>query len=167
MTKSTKRASRQLEPSSTTDTERPAGPGIAGPSVTASERDELTEWVNIIAFAEKQRRVLASARRGDIICVMGPVIAAFYRTRNDERRYSRTIIAEAVMTLPKVGASNATDDRRRQVRQASPRRNGGDMILPVDQDETPTLDDCPPPDRSGRSALQQRPAAKKLRVDTG
>ena len=115
---------------------------IAGPTSIPSDRDDLTEWVNVIAFGEKQRRLLEATRKGDTVSVMGPVTASFYRTKNGERRYSRTIIAEAVMTLARTAhgtAAGPTDvgaEAKRALAEAA-----DEMIQPAPPDETPTLDD--------------------------
>lgn len=115
---------------------------IAGPTSIPSDRDDLTEWVNVIAFGEKQRRLLEATKKGDTVSVMGPVTASFYRTKNGERRYSRTIIAEAVMTLSKGagGTATATSEVGPDAKRALAEIADG-MIQPAPRDETPTLDD--------------------------
>ena len=70
---------------------------MAAPDVPAEERDKLTEWVNVIAFAESLRTKLLKAKKGEPIVVMGNVTLKFYQTRSNETRVDRTIIADALM----------------------------------------------------------------------
>lgn len=82
---------------------------IAGPTALAEDRDDLTEWVNVIAFDKRQREALSALKKGDHVVVMGAVTASYYRSRNDERRYSRTLIADAVQAMPAARTASAGD----------------------------------------------------------
>ena len=115
---------------------------IAGPGARAEDGDELTDWVNIIAFSERTRRQLASVKRGDTVCVMGAVTASCYRTRDKKRRYSRTITAEGVMALPR--GSEVTGADTADIAPEAKNALGSladEMISRVDADEDPLLED--------------------------
>ena len=70
---------------------------MAAPS--APREDALTEWVNVIAFTERNRHLLAQCEKGMLVAVSGNVTKEFYETRAGGRQESRTIIAEDIISV--------------------------------------------------------------------
>lgn len=67
---------------------------MAAPNTSREERDQLTEYVNVIAFDERCRHLLMSCTTGQLLAVVGGVSLGFYKSRDGTRKVSRTIIAE-------------------------------------------------------------------------
>ena len=118
---------------------------IAGPTALAEDRDDLTEWVNVIAFDKQPRKALAAVKRGDPVAVMGSVTASYCRTRNHERRYARTPIADAIMAMPRTerGGRAAAATYTETGDALADIADGmiGDVTRPKDAGGTPDLDD--------------------------
>ena len=72
------------------------GVNMAAPNVPREEQDELTEWVDVIAFSEAMQARLLACEKGETISVSGNVTKKFYQRRNGETAVSRTIIADYV-----------------------------------------------------------------------
>ena len=67
-------------------------------STPKADRDALTEWVNVIAFSERNGHLLSQCAKGRLIAVSGNVTKEFYQTRTGERAVSRTIIVEDIVS---------------------------------------------------------------------
>ena len=72
---------------------------MASGSTPQVDRDALTEWVNVIAFSERNRHVLGQCTKGQLIAVSGNVTKEFYNARSGERAISRTIIVEDILSV--------------------------------------------------------------------
>ena len=72
------------------------GVNMAAPNVPREEQDELTEWVDVMAFSEAMQARLLACEKGETIGVSGNVTKKFYRRANNETVESRTIIADYV-----------------------------------------------------------------------
>ena len=70
------------------------GVKMAAPDVPAEERDEMTEWVNVLVFAPKLMARLEQAEKGGLITVLGSVDKKIWQTRTGEARIDRTIVAD-------------------------------------------------------------------------
>ena len=71
---------------------------LAAPSVPREQRDQLTEWVNVIAFSDRTRHLLSQCEKGHMIGVMGNVTLELYATRSGENAVNRTLVAEDVVS---------------------------------------------------------------------
>ena len=73
------------------------------------ERDQLTEWVDVIAFSEAMQARLLACEKGETIAVSGKVTERFYRRRTGETsssRPKRASCATSTSTTPsRAGAS--------------------------------------------------------------
>lgn len=73
------------------------GVNMAASNVASEEdRNQCVEWVNVIAMSPAQMERLERCQPRELICVTGPVTMRPYKTRNDETRIDRSIIAEYV-----------------------------------------------------------------------
>jgi len=72
------------------------GVNMAAPNVPREEQDELTEWVDVMAFSEAMQARLLACEKGETIGVSGNVSKRFYQRGNGETAVSRTIIADYV-----------------------------------------------------------------------
>ena len=72
------------------------GVNMAAPTVPREEQDELTEWVDVMAFSEAMQARLLACEKGETIGVSGNVTKKFYQRRNGETAVSRTIIADYI-----------------------------------------------------------------------
>ena len=93
------------------------GVSMAASTVSPEERGECTEWVNVIAMNPAQMERLERCQPGELVCVSGPVTLHTYKTKNQELRIDRTIMAEYVraasasMTIkPQPDASGSEPD---------------------------------------------------------
>ena len=64
---------------------------MAAPDVSPEERDQLTEWVDVIAFSEAMQARLLACEKGETIAVSGNVTKKFYQRRKGETAEGRTI----------------------------------------------------------------------------
>ncbi|MCY3856762.1 MAG: single-stranded DNA-binding protein [Rhodospirillales bacterium] len=72
------------------------GVNMAAPNVPREEQDELTEWVDVMAFSEAMQARLLACEKGETIGVSGNVTKKFYKQANGETVENRTIIADYV-----------------------------------------------------------------------
>ena len=72
------------------------GVNMAAPTVPREEQDELTEWVDVMAFSEAMQARLLACEKGETIGVSGNVTKKFFQRRNGETAVSRTIIADYI-----------------------------------------------------------------------
>ena len=72
------------------------GVNMAAPNVPREEQDELTEWVDVMAFSEAMQARLLACEKGETIAVSGNVTKRLYQRRNGETAQGRTIIADYV-----------------------------------------------------------------------
>lgn len=72
------------------------GVNMAAAKTTPEERDELTEWVEVVAFREMGERLYRMGR-GELVIVMGYVTLHFFNNREGKTRIERTITAESLM----------------------------------------------------------------------
>ncbi|MCY4122171.1 MAG: single-stranded DNA-binding protein, partial [Acidobacteria bacterium] len=54
------------------------GVNMAAPNVPREEQDELTEWVDVMAFSEAMQARLLACEKGETIGVSGNVTKKFY-----------------------------------------------------------------------------------------
>ena len=73
------------------------GVNMTAPDVPAEERDEMTEWVNVLVFSPKLMTRLEKAEKGDLIAVIGSVDKKIWQTRTGESRVERTIVADDLL----------------------------------------------------------------------
>ena len=73
---------------------------MAAPSAPREDHDALTEWVNAIAFTERNRHLLMQCKKGTLVAITGNVTKEFYETRSGGREISRTIIVEDIASAP-------------------------------------------------------------------
>lgn len=92
------------------------GVNMAAPNVPREEQDELTEWVNMLAFPEAIQTQLLACEKGETIAVFGYVTKKPYQRQDGETAIDRTIIAESIRT-----ASGEPAGAGRQVPGAVPR----------------------------------------------
>ena len=69
---------------------------MVGPNVPREEHDELTEWVDVMAFSEAMQARLLACDKGEVISVSGNVTKKPFQRRTGETAISRTIIADYV-----------------------------------------------------------------------
>lgn len=69
---------------------------MVGPGVPREKHDELTEWVDVIAFSEAMQTRLLACEKGEVISVSGNMTKKPYERRSGETAISRTIIADYV-----------------------------------------------------------------------
>lgn len=69
---------------------------MVAPNVPREKHDELTEWVDVMAFSEAMQARLLACEKGETISVSGNVTKKFYERRNGETAVSRTVIADYV-----------------------------------------------------------------------
>ena len=100
------------------------GVNMAAPNVPREEQDELTEWVDVMAFSEAMQARLLACEKGETIGVSGNVTKKFYRQANGETVENRTIIADYVR-----GASASM--------AATPPRKPADSVKPAPQPDQP------------------------------
>ena len=86
------------------------GVNMAAPNVPREEQDELTEWVDVMAFSEAMQARLLACEKGETIAVSGNVTKKFYQRNNGETVESRTIITDYIRAA---GASIAGSTPRR------------------------------------------------------
>ncbi|MCY4638025.1 MAG: single-stranded DNA-binding protein [Acidobacteria bacterium] len=72
------------------------GVNIAAPNVPREEQDELTEWVDVMAFSEAMQARLLACEKGETVAISGNVTKRLYQRRNGETAVGRTIIADYV-----------------------------------------------------------------------
>ena len=72
------------------------GVSMPGPGVPRDKLDELTEWVDIMAFSEAMQARLLACEKGEIIALSGNVTKKFYERKTGETVENRTIIADYV-----------------------------------------------------------------------
>ena len=72
------------------------GVNMAAPNVPREEQDELTEWVDVMAFSEAMQARLLACQKGETIAVSGNVTKKFYKQANGGTGQNRTIIADYV-----------------------------------------------------------------------
>ena len=72
------------------------GVNMAAPNVPREEQDELTEWIDVMAFSEAMQARLLACEKGETIAVSGNVTKKPYPRRNGETGISRTIIADYI-----------------------------------------------------------------------
>ena len=75
------------------------GVNMAAPDVPAEVRDQLTEWVNVMAFSEALQQRLMKCKKGSMLVVMGNVTLKLYKTGSGEERVDRTVIAESLIAV--------------------------------------------------------------------
>ena len=73
------------------------GVPMAAADVAAEERDEMTEWVNVLVFSPKLIQRLDGAPKGTPIAVIGSVDKKIYETRTGETHIDRTIVADDLL----------------------------------------------------------------------
>lgn len=95
------------------------GVNMAAPNVPREEQDDLTEWVNVIAFSEAMQARLLACEKGETIAVSGNVTKKFYERQNGETVEDRTVIADYIRAA---SASIAATPARKPVEkvQAAP-----------------------------------------------
>ncbi len=86
------------------------GVNMAAPNVSPEEREQLTEWVDVMAFSEAMQARLLACEKGETIAVSGNVTKKFYQRNNGETVESRTIITDYIRAA---GASIAGSTPRR------------------------------------------------------
>lgn len=69
---------------------------LATPKSPKEHREKLTEYVNVIAFTPRNRHLLMSCSKGQLIAVMGGVSIELSILPNGDERIERTIIAEDI-----------------------------------------------------------------------
>ena len=84
------------------------GVNMAAPNVPREEQDELTEWVDVMAFSEAMQARLLACEKGETIAVSGNVTKKFFQRRNNETAVSRTIIADYVRAASASIAGSST-----------------------------------------------------------
>ena len=62
------------------------GVNMAAPNVPREEQDELTEWVDVMAFSEAMQARLLACEKGETIAVSGNVTKKFFQRRNTRDR---------------------------------------------------------------------------------
>ena len=72
---------------------------MQAPSAPREDWDALTEWVNVIAFTERNRHLLLQCTKGMLVAVSGNVTKEFYQSRAGTRELSRTIIVEDILSV--------------------------------------------------------------------
>ena len=72
---------------------------MQAPSAPREDWDELTEWVNVIAFTERNRHLLLQCTKGMLVTVSGNVTKEFYQSSAGTREPSRTIIVEDILSV--------------------------------------------------------------------
>ena len=72
------------------------GVNMAAPSVPREEQDELTEWVNVIAFSDAMQTRLLACEKGETISVSGNVTKKHYERQDGQTVEDRTIIADYI-----------------------------------------------------------------------
>ena len=72
------------------------GVNMAAPNVPREEQDQLTEWVDVMAFSEAMQTRLLACEKGETIGVSGNVTKKFFERRNGETGVGRTIIADYI-----------------------------------------------------------------------
>ena len=91
------------------------GVNMAAPDVSPEERDQLTEWVDVIAFSEAMQARLLACEKGETIAVSGNVTKKFYQRRNGETAQGRTIVADYIRaagaSIAAPGSRGRTDDK--------------------------------------------------------
>ena len=73
------------------------GVNMAASDVPAEQKDELTEWVNVLVFSPKLMARLEKAEKGGLITVIGSVDKKWWESQTGERRIDRTIIADDLL----------------------------------------------------------------------
>ena len=69
---------------------------MVGPGVPREKHDELTEWVDVIAFSEAMQARLLACEKGEVVSVSGNMTKKPYERRSGETAISRTIIADYI-----------------------------------------------------------------------
>ncbi|MYH29207.1 MAG: single-stranded DNA-binding protein [Acidobacteria bacterium] len=92
------------------------GVNMAAPNVPREEQDELTEWVDMLAFPEVMQTRLLACNKGETIAVFGHVTKKPYERRDGGTAVSRTIIPDSIRTAS--GEPASTGD---QIRGSIPR----------------------------------------------
>ena len=100
------------------------GVNMAAPNVPREEQDELTEWIDVMAFSEAMQARLLACEKGETIAVSGNVTKKPYQRRNGETAISRTLIADYVRAA---SASMA----------ATPTRKPAESVKPAPQPDQP------------------------------
>ena len=72
---------------------------MQAPSAPREDWNELAEWVNVIAFTERNRHLLLQCTKGMLVAVSGNVTKEFYRRRAGTRELSRTMIVEDILSV--------------------------------------------------------------------
>lgn len=109
------------------------GVNMAASNVTSEEdRNQCVDWLNVIALSPAQMERLERCQPRELVCISGPVTLRPYKTRNDEVRIDRTLIAEYVRSASASMPQKPKEDP-----------STGD-------DELPAGD--PPPDDAGAAA---------------
>ena len=87
---------QQIEKGERTFVSGRIGIKMVGPNVPREKHDELTEWVDVIAFSDAMQARLLACEKGEVIAVSGNVTRKPYKRRTGETAISRTIIADYV-----------------------------------------------------------------------
>ena len=82
------------------------GVNMAAPNVPREEQDELTEWVDVIAFSETMQMQLLDCEKGAAIAVFGTVTKKPYERSSGETGINRTIVAEYIRTATAEGGDS-------------------------------------------------------------
>ena len=102
------------------------GVSMAGAGASNDERDELTDWVRILAFSDACRARLIRCRKGDLVVISGNVTKRTYHTEGGELRIERSIVAEHVraaaasLMLPTVDSIHGEGDAKPAAAGARP-----------------------------------------------
>lgn len=72
------------------------GINMASSRCTVEEANELTEWLDLIAFREMGER-LARMHKGELIIATGAVTKHFYQSRHHETKIGRSMVIESLL----------------------------------------------------------------------